>query len=308
MAFTVEDIRDLVRILDERPEWRTEIRRLILDGELSAVHEQIAESRAATERRLDEINREIAELRATTERHTAEIAELRAATERHTAEIASRHRAAPRCGDRGLRATTERHTAEIAELRVAVERHTAEIAELRVAVERHGKEIAELRAATERHTLSIKALSVDVADLKGYGLEERYRRMAPAYFSNFMRRTRVMERHDHSRLVDDAESAGLLSDREASELLWLDLILRGRRKSSGEEVYLAVEVSWTIGESDVVRAARRAALLERIKSPALAAAAGKFLSEEVAAKARDENVWLFVEGTPYPPDRHDIGP
>ena len=296
MAFTVEDIRDLVRILDERPEWRTEIRRLILDGELSAVHEQIAESRAATERRLDEINREIAELRATTERHTAEIAELRAATERHTAEIAE------------LRVTVERHTAEIAELRVAVERHTAEIAELRVAVERHGKEIAELRAATERHTLSIKALSVDVADLKGYGLEERYRRMAPAYFSNFMRRTRVMERHDHSRLVDDAESAGLLSDREASELLWLDLILRGRRKSSGEEVYLAVEVSWTIGESDVVRAARRAALLERIKSPALAAAAGKFLSEEVAAKARDENVWLFVEGTPYPPDRHDIGP
>ena len=296
MAFTVEDIRDLVRILDERPEWRTEIRRLILDGELSAVHEQIAESRAATERRLDEINREIAELRATTERHTAEIAELRAATERHTAEIAE------------LRAATERHTAEIAELRAATERHTAEIAELRVAVERHGKEIAELRAATERHTLSIKALSVDVADLKGYGLEERYRRMAPAYFSNFMRRTRVMERHDHSRLVGDAESTGLLSDREASELLWLDLILRGRRKSSGEEVYLAVEVSWTIGESDVVRAARRAALLERIKSPALAAAAGKFLSEEVAAKARDENVWLFVEGTPYPPDRHDIGP
>ena len=254
MAFTVEDIRDLVRILDERPEWRTEIRRLILDGELSAVHEQIAESRAATERRLDEIDREIAELRAATERNTAEIAELR------------------------------------------------------MAIERRGEEIAELRAATERNTLSIKALSVDVADLKGYGLEERYRRMAPAYFSNFMRRTRVMERHDHSRLVDDAESAGLLSDREASELLWLDLILRGRRKSSGEEVYLAVEVSWTIGESDVVRAARRAALLERIKSPVLAAAAGKFLPEEVAAKARDENVWLFLEGTPYPPDRHDGGP
>ena len=165
-----------------------------------------------------------------------------------------------------------------------------------------------MRAADERQTHAIKALTVDVADLKGYGLEERYRRMAHAYFGNFMRRTRVMKRSDHSRLVDDAESAGLLSDREAAELLWADLIVRGRRKSNGDEVYLAVEVSWTIGESDVERAARRAALLGRIKSPAVAVAAGKFLSEEVAARARDENVWLFVEGTPHPPDRHDIGP
>jgi len=169
-------------------------------------------------------------------------------------------------------------------------------------------EIAELRAADERHIRAIKALTVDVADLKGYGLEERYRRMAHAYFGNFMRRTRVMKRNDHSRLVDDAESAGLLSDREAAELMWADLIVRGRRKSNDNEVYLAVEVSWTIGESDVERAARRAALLARVKSPALAVAAGKFLSEEVAARARDENVWLFVEGTPHPPDRHDIGP
>ncbi len=183
-----------------------------------------------------------------------------------------------------------------------------EIAELRAAIERHGVEIAELRAATERNTHAIKALSVDVADLKGYGLEERYRRMASAYFGNFMRRTRVMDRDTLGRLVDDARSAGLLSNQEASELLWVDLIVRGLRNGSDEETYLAVEVSWTIGQSDVERAAHRAALLQRIKSPALPVAAGKFLSEEVAARAHEENVWLFVEGTPYPPDPYHIRP
>ena len=258
MPFSVEDIRDLVRVLDEKPEWRAEIRRLILDGELSAVHDQIAESRAATAQHLQRVERQIADSHAATARR--------------------------------------------------IDRIDQRISEIDQRIDAIHQEIAELRAANERHTRAIKGLTVDVADVKGYGLEERYRRMASAYFGSFMRRTRVMKRNDHSRLVDDAESAGVLSDREAAELLWLDLIVRGRRKSNDKEVYLAVEVSWTIGESDVERAARRAALLERVKSPALAVAAGKFLSEEVAARARDENVWVFVEGTPYPPDRHDIGP
>ena len=265
MPFSVEDIRDLVRILDEKPEWRAEVRRLILDGELAAVHDQIAESRAATDQHLQQVERRIADSHAATARRIDAIEQRISAVEQRISEIDLR-------------------------------------------IDAIHQEIAELRAADERHTQAIKALTVDVADLKGYGLEERYRRMAHAYFGNFMRRTRVMKRKDHGRLVDDAESAGLLSDREAAELLWADLIVRGRRKSNDDEVYLAVEVSWTIGESGVERAARRAALLARVKSPALAVAAGKFLSEEVAARARDENVWLFVEGTPHPPDRHDIGP
>ena len=265
MPFTVEDIRDLVRILDEKPEWRAEVRRLILNGELAAVHDQIAESRAATEQHLQQVERQIADSHAATTRRIDAIEQRIGAVEQRISEIDLR-------------------------------------------IDAIHQEIAELRAADERHAQAIKALTVDVADPKGYGLEERYRRMAHAYFGNFMRRTRVMKRKDHGRLVDDAESAGLLSDREAAELLWVDLIVRGRRKSNDDEVYLVVEVSWTIAESDVERAARRAALLGRIKSPALAVAAGKFLSEEVAARARDENVWLFVEGMAHPPDRHDIGP
>lgn len=52
MPFTVEDFHDLVRLLDERPQWRAEMRRVVLSDEYLAVPEQIAELR-----------REVAELR-----------------------------------------------------------------------------------------------------------------------------------------------------------------------------------------------------------------------------------------------------
>ncbi len=46
MAFTVEDFQDLVRLLEERPEWRAELRRLLLPEEilgLPAVVRELAE-------------------------------------------------------------------------------------------------------------------------------------------------------------------------------------------------------------------------------------------------------------------------
>jgi hypothetical protein len=36
MAFSVEDFQDLIRLLQERPEWRADLRRLVLTDELLA--------------------------------------------------------------------------------------------------------------------------------------------------------------------------------------------------------------------------------------------------------------------------------
>ena len=69
MPFTVEEFRDLVRILEEKPEWRAELRRLILTEELLSLPEQVAALRAETERRfqemaatVDKLAREVARL------------------------------------------------------------------------------------------------------------------------------------------------------------------------------------------------------------------------------------------------------
>jgi len=55
MPFTVEEFRDLVRILEEKPEWRAELRRLVLTEELLSLPEQVAALRAETERRFQEM-------------------------------------------------------------------------------------------------------------------------------------------------------------------------------------------------------------------------------------------------------------
>ena len=69
MPFTVEEFRDLVRILEEKPEWRAELRRHVLTEELLSLPEQVAALRAETERRfqemaatVDKLAREVARL------------------------------------------------------------------------------------------------------------------------------------------------------------------------------------------------------------------------------------------------------
>jgi hypothetical protein len=43
MAFTVEEFQDLIRLLQERPEWRADLRRLVLSDELLALPELVRE-------------------------------------------------------------------------------------------------------------------------------------------------------------------------------------------------------------------------------------------------------------------------
>lgn len=49
MSFTVAEFHDLVRLMEERPEWRAELRRLVLTDQLLALPEQVARLRHGTE-------------------------------------------------------------------------------------------------------------------------------------------------------------------------------------------------------------------------------------------------------------------
>jgi hypothetical protein len=55
VPFTVEEFHDLVRMLEESPEWRSELRRLVLTDELLALPAPLAELRVHTEQRFQEL-------------------------------------------------------------------------------------------------------------------------------------------------------------------------------------------------------------------------------------------------------------
>ncbi|MBI1987573.1 MAG: hypothetical protein HYS70_04415 [Nitrospinae bacterium] len=234
MPFTVEEFRDLVRILEERPEWRVELRRLVLTDELLSLPEQVASLRAETERRFQEL-------------------------------IEAQRR-------------TEGRVAELAEAQRRVEGQVAEL------------------------TIALHTLTNEVGELKGDSLERRYRERAPAYLARLVRRAQVLSTEALSFLLEEAVERGELSEAEAEDVTWADLVVRGRRREDGAEVYVVVEVSWGVGPQDVERAVRKAALLAKVGTPALPVVAGKRVTDKAAHLARTMKVWQLIDGQATSPE------
>src|SRR5260370_22296168 len=100
VAFTVEDFQDLFRLLEQRPEWRAELRRSVLTDdlvELPSIVRELAQAQARTEQRLDELAQhvdELAQAQARTEQRVGELAQhvdelVQARTEQRMGELAA---------------------------------------------------------------------------------------------------------------------------------------------------------------------------------------------------------------------------
>ncbi len=248
MPFAVEEFRDLVRILEERPEWRAELRRLVLTDELLSLPQQVAELRAHTERRFQE-----------------------------------------------LAETQQRTAAQIAELAEAQQRTAAQIAELAEAQQRTAAQIAELVETS-------RVLADGMGEVKGKILEMDYRTKGPAYFGRIIRRAHVLSPDELIALVEDAVESGALSHDQAQEIYDADVVVRGRRREDGAEVYLVVEVSWGVGTDDVARAAKRADLLAHTSTTAIPVVAGKWVTPDAARFAHLSHVWQLTNGRAIPPE------
>jgi hypothetical protein len=233
MPFTVEEFRDLVRILEERPEWRNELRRLILTDQLLALPEQLAELRAYTEQRFQDL--------AAAQQRTEERLTVLAAAQQSTQE-----------------------------------------------------QLADLIQV-------VRTLTTDVGELKERSLEGEYRTKVYAYFGRIVRRAHALAPDELTTLFEDAIDSGALSEAQADDVSLADVIVRGRLRRDGAEVFLVVEVSSGVGLHDVERAIRRAALLAHTGTPALPVVAGTWVTPEAADLARTHQVWQVTNG-------HAIGP
>src|SRR5438128_2595374 len=117
-----------------------------------------------------------------------------------------------------------------------------------------------------------------------------------------MRRLHKLSSEELAMIVDDAIDAGQITAREGDDLITADIVVRGRRTVDQGDVYLVVAVSWGVGKDDVERAARRAAILAKLGTPALAAVAGEFVTADAAELARTEGVWQVMDGRVIAPE------
>ena len=262
MAFTVEDFQDLVRLLAQHPEWRSELRRLLLSEELLTVPERLAR-----------VERLLAELVQRDEERSRQLA--------------------------GLIEAVRENTRQIAELRETVAEHSRQIAELRETVRENTRQIAEQTRQIEglRETVLLLAQRLDTVagrtDMAlGELLELRAERRLSSWLGRFLRGLRVRPPGEWER-----EFRPLLSPAAFDRLLDADLLARGRLTLDGQrEVWLAIEVSRVIDAEDVARAQEWAQLLREVGLVAVPVVLGAALTGEAREAVERERV-LFVEAT-----------
>jgi hypothetical protein len=133
----------------------------------------------------------------------------------------------------------------------------------------------------------------DIAELKGKSLEREYRDKARSIFGRYFRSVAVIDWID---LEDPLEAVAPLSDAERTELSVVDLLVRGRRRTDGQDTVLVIEVSWTITHYDVERAVRRAEIFRQRGFTATPTVAGSEISPEVQLAAQQAGCAVVLNG------------
>ena len=178
----------------------------------------------------------------------------------------------------------------MAEAIAALSAEVKELAEAQKRTETRIEELAGALTETQRIVAELaelyKLLSKDVAMLKGFMLEQRYRLNPGAFFWREYRKLRVLNLTDLDR-VDEAYARGVFSPKEWKALNKLDLLLLGVTGKGDErrEEYLAVEISWVVDVYDVERAHQRAELLRRLGYSVRAAVGGSAILDDAKARA-----------------------
>ena len=181
--------------------------------------------------------------------------------------------------------------AEQAEMRVEQAEMRAEQAEMRARQTRMEGDIVDLKAGQSRMQGQIGNLMGDVYERRMINSVAHTVRRALD-----MRGVKILKGNsaDASELSDkvaDAETRGVITSEQGDSLFWADAVISGTRGADRSPLHAVVEISVTIGESDVVRAAERAAVLSAVMGePAAGVVVGESVSEPDRRRAERAEV------------------
>jgi hypothetical protein len=300
MPFTVADFHDLIRLLEEHPDWQTELRRVLFSQDLLDLPRTVQEL-ATAQRRTEEAITRLTErmeqgfTEAATERHELrqDLTQLTGRVDRVTDRVEQGFADAAEDRQR-IRTDMAQGFADAAEdrqrIRTDMAQGFADAAEDR---QRIRTDVAQgfADAATDR-----RDMRRDIGQLKGLGQEQFYRDRAAAIFGRLL-----VQGYDATNQVADrlqeARQTGVISDRDYQEALAADLLWGGQTRDSPQPIVLVLEASWMVGHIDVERAARRAAVLRQAGLRALPVAAGQEWPPNTQDDARRSGVAIVHDGT-----------
>ena len=307
----ITNFDDLMALLERNPEYRERLRRSILDEEFRRLPDNVRAQADRFDVLTGEVRALTARVDSLTERVDSLTEEVRAQTRRidtlseqmtsliHTVE------AHTSILD-GILKTLEQHgrTLEqqgemLAQHGRTLEQHGEMLVQHGEMLVQHGEMLAQHGRTLEQHTRMLERHDRQLSRLIGNEAEQRFRDHAPGYFGRMMRRIRVTDRFELADLIDDAVDDGTLTEGDQRSLLALDLALRGIDRQTRQPMHLAVEVSSSIGERDIMRAADRAALLGKMTGePVRAAVGGYYISSAFRQLAEDKDVAVTIVTPP----------
>lgn len=231
MSFTVHDFHEMTQLFYQNPEFRAELRRLVLTDEMLNLPEQ-------------------------------------------------------------MRTTSE----EIHKLYEISKQQSERLGHIEDDIETLKTDVTTLKTDVATLKTDVATLKIDMADVKGDVLEINVRDRVFVYLSRFARRLRLVTVQQLADLAEDALDAGQLTESEFDQVKLLDVVARGRDRETGETIYLAGEVSYTVNDSDLERAIERAGLLQTItETRAFPVVVGKVIPDLMRQKITERGAgWALL--------------
>jgi cell division protein FtsB len=289
MALGIRDLEDLKRLLVEHPEWRMQIRDVLVAADIEALHatmDSLAEM-------VKDLGKRVQALTENFDRIGAWFAEFVRRSDERMGRLEA-DVAVLKTDGAEMKADIAVLKTDVAVLKTDVAVLKTDVAVLKTDVAVLKTDGAEMKADIAVLKTDVGVLKTDVGGLKGSDLERKYRENAPSYFGAWLRRTRAVNKE---LLAEQLE--GRLSDDEFEDLLRVDLVVRGRPKRgpAGEEIWLAVEISVTVNPEDVTRAVKRSGFLRRAGYRSVPVVAGDTVTPAAEAEARSQSVAVLKDGT-----------
>ena len=339
----VNDIADLSRILQENPEWREHFRALLLTPEIlelpAAVaaltaelrdftteqrlrNEEQREINARADARMDALTAELREFITEQRRWNEEQREINARADARMDALTAELRefiAEQRQWNEEQRRWNERQQQWNEEQKktneaifARLDRIEADIQEIKADIKRLEANGQEMRADIDEMKIDIKDMKGDLSQLKGRQAErDTHRNIVNLLQGNHpgLRRIVILKSDlipfatELNDRIDDAEDEGIITADERKALRAVDFVVRAIDRDTRQTVYFAVEVSRTINNHDVTRAADRAAILGRIvQEQGIGAVVGGAVIPQAVQRAQERGVSVItsnrlVDGT-----------
>lgn len=232
---TIDTIADLIRVLKEEPEWAEALRNLLLSQEFlelparfQAFVRVTEENNRLMRERLDRVESDIRDLKAGQAETNQRLNHLTGQVGSLTGQVGSL-------------------TGQVGILTGQVEGLTGQVGSLIGQVE---------------------GLTGQIGNLAGADLERQVHANIIHFAGRLkLRNVRILKSQivgDNEELQDylaDAEEQGIISLEQEAQIQQADIVFRGRHRRSAQSVHVVAEVSRSIADYDIVRAADRAQIL-----------------------------------------------